>query len=218
MKHPSAFSKAVLELIGEEVYELVAAYGFQRVLDPLAGIGRVHELAQPGCVGTVGVELEPEWAHEHPDTIVANACSLPFDAASFDVLVTSPAYGNRMADSHTARDKSTRHTYTHVLGRKLHEDNTGQMQWGHEYRVMHRIIWKECYRVLRPGGTFLLNTSNHIRRGEEQHVTEWHHATFDSLGLQREAVFNIPTPRLRHGENHQLRVDHETVARFKKEG
>lgn len=215
--HPAAFSKAVLEVIGEEVYELVAGHGFQRVLDPMAGIGKIHELAYPGVVATVGVEIEPEWAAEHPDTIVANACSLPFEDAAFDVIAVSPCYGNRMADSHLARDLSKRHTYTHVLGRTLHADNTGKMQWGPGYQFMHRKIWAESLRVLRPGGTFILNTSNHIRAGEEQHVTEWHHATLDSLGLQRRNVFSIPTPRLRHGENHQLRVDHETVACFMKE-
>lgn len=217
-QHPSAFSKAVLEVIGEEVYDRVALYGFQRLLDPLAGIGRIHELDQLGCVATIGVEIEPEWAREHPNTIVANALALPFGDETFDVIATSPAYGNRMADHHQAKDSSKRHTYTHVLGRTLHTDNTGKVQWGDEYRRMHQRIWYECRRVLRPGGSFILNTSDHIRGGEIQHVTAWHHATLHSLGFTSEVTYNIPTPRLRHGENHQLRVDHETVAHFKKAG
>jgi tRNA G10 N-methylase Trm11 len=94
--------------------------GYERVLDPFAGTGRIHELEN----WTVGVEIEPEWATMRDGTIVANALNLPFRDASFDAVVTSPTYGNRLADHHDARDSSRRHSYKHDLGRDLHSENS----------------------------------------------------------------------------------------------
>lgn len=75
-----------------------------RILDPFAGIGRVHNL--PDRLGeTVGVEIEPEWAACRAGTIVGDATQLPDEwTSSFDAVVTSPCYGNRLADHHEARD------------------------------------------------------------------------------------------------------------------
>ena len=100
---------------------------------------------------TVGVELEPEWADLHPDTFVGNALALKFDDADFDAVVTSPTYGNRLADHHNAKDGSVRRSYTHDLGRQLQEDNSGAMHWGPKYRDFHRKAWIEAKRVIRPG-------------------------------------------------------------------
>lgn len=101
--HPAKWSQAVLDAIGDVVYELLPDGG--RVLDPFAGVG-IERLAK--AVGddslVVGVELEQEWLPEGGDMVQANSVQLPFRAASFDALATSPAYGNRMADNHEAKD------------------------------------------------------------------------------------------------------------------
>jgi len=182
------------------------------VLDPFAGTGRIHELGP--AWDTVGVEIEPEWAHLHPRTIVGNALALEFADATFDAICTSPTYGNRLADHHEARDGSVRRTYRHDLGRALHPENSGRMQWGESYRDFHERAWAEAVRVLRPGGLFVLNVKNHIRRGEEVDTTSFHRETLEQLGLKVVAEETVPVSGMRVGINRQARVTHESVLAF----
>lgn len=103
-EHPATFSKTVLDRLREVLVDHVQLHGPVRVLDPFAGTGGIHDLAQADTIETVGVELQPEWASAHPDTQVGDATALPFPAGSFGGIVTSPCYGNRMADHHVAKD------------------------------------------------------------------------------------------------------------------
>lgn len=109
LRHPAPFADAVLDTIADVVNERFEQRGRRpvRLLDPFAGIGRVHELRRmvdPRLV-TVGVELEAEWAHAHPATLVGDALDLPAQwGRHFHVVATSPCYGNRMADHHEAKD------------------------------------------------------------------------------------------------------------------
>jgi SAM-dependent methyltransferase len=188
--HPAPFSDRIMPVLASMLDER-----HEQVLDPFAGIGRIHEL--PDLVDwemdTVGVEIEPEWADLHERTIVGNALALDFQDGVFDAVVTSPTYGNRLADSHNARDGSLRRSYTHDLGRKLSPENSGSMHWGDEYRQFHQTAWSEARRVLRVGGRLVLNISDHIRRGEQQYVS---------------------SPRHREGANAHLRVPAELVLAF----
>ena len=206
-RHPAAFPEAILKVIDRLLGDAV------RVLDPFAGTGRIHELDHRD---TVGVEIEAEWADLHPRTIVGDALALPFDDASYDAIATSPTYGNRMADHHEARDDSHRNTYRHVLGRPLSEGNSGRLQWGPEYCDFHTRAWTEAVRVLRPGGRFVLNISDHIRRGRKEHVAGWHVSVIAGLGLHLVEVVTVDTPRLRFGANRFLRAEGEQVALFTK--
>jgi tRNA G10 N-methylase Trm11 len=95
--------------------------------------------------------------------VVGDALALPFPDATFDAVVTSPTYGNRMADHHHARDGSLRYSYTHTLGRSLHPNNSGTLHWGAEYQRFHSLAWREVWRVVRPGGRFVLNIKDHVR-------------------------------------------------------
>ena len=205
VRHPAKFGRVV------EVISLPD--DVRTVLDPFAGTGRIHELGTE-TRRTVGVEIEPEWASMHPDTIQADALDLPFGAGSFDAIATSPTYGNRMADHHNARDNSQRNTYRHALGRELHPNNSGQLQWGPEYRDFHVKAWTEAVRVLKPGGRFVLNISDHIRDGEVQDVTGWHITTLCRLGLTLRQLTPVTTKRLRHGVNADLRTPNEWVVTF----
>lgn len=206
--HPAKFSAPIMVELEQILAEECEANA--KILDPFAGIGNIHRLPY----FTVGVEIEPEWATQSVGNLVGDALALPFPTASFDVICTSPVYGNRMSDHHNARDDSKRNTYRHTLGRALHPNNSGQLQWGAAYRRFHAWAWDEAIRVLRPGGLFVLNISNHIRKGEVEPVTEWHQAWIEYRShFQYEVQVN--TRRQRQGENHQARVDYESILVFR---
>lgn len=235
--HPAMFSKELIVPLADRIR------GCRKVLDPFAGTGRIHAIAAAaGVPRSVGIELEPEWANvddfpgPYRRQIVGDSLEvLPtFRAGTFDAVVTSPAYGNRMADKHDAKDPckhcsgtgvvddtackvckgsglSRRNTYRHRLGRALSDNNGGGMQWGQEYRDLHRSIWAASARVLAPGGVFVINCSNHIRLGNEVDVCSWHRDVLVELGLTISEVVEIETRRQRQGANHGLRVAGEQI-------
>jgi hypothetical protein len=183
-------------------------------------------------------------------TIVGNALHLPEQWTNrFHMVVTSPTYGNRMADHHDAKDDSKRMTYKHMLGRDLHPDNSGQMHFGPKYKEFHEKAWAEVTRVIklpdrahsfqvkspeipRPfipagdatltlgqdysGGLFVLNVSNFIRSGKEVDVCQWHYDTIIQMGYDLELERDVPTARLRYGQNHAARVTHEKIFVFRR--
>lgn len=178
------------------------------ILDPMAGTGKFG-------FATHYNELEPEWAAQCPGQVtVADARQLPYADNTFAAVVTSPTYGNRMADHHEAKDDSRRNTYRHALGRPLTEGNSGAMQWGMTYREVHEDAWAEVYRVLEPGGTFVLNVKDHYRKGRLQGVPLWHLETARYAGFSCQVMRPIPCPGNRQGQNGALRVDHEMLYRF----
>ena len=209
-RHPAKFSAPILAVLNEVVPD------GSLILDPFAGVGGIHAL-QNQFSGrlTVGVELEPEWARAHKRTIIGSALRLPFTRNLFDVIATSPAYGNRMADHHDARDSSRRNTYRHALGRPLSDGSSACLQWGNAYRAFHAMAIVEANRVLKPGGLHIWNVSNHIRKGEEQYVVEWFESELSNVAT---VVYKTPvvTQRLKQGENHNLRVTNEFVLVYRK--
>lgn len=208
VSHPARYSTNLIPIFAQLLD------GYDHVLDPFAGTGRIHELP----MHTVGVEIEPEWAALHPDTVEGSALDLPWEDDAFDAVCTSPTYGNRLADSHNASDPERRRSYTHDLGRKLSADNSGAMQWGDEYREFHETAWAEAVRVLRPGGRFVLNIKDHIRGGVQQPVTAWHVAALVDLGMRYNAELSqgAPTGHLQQGSNSEARAGQELVLVFDK--
>ena len=202
MRHPAKYTDSLLPVFEEMLT------GCESVLDPFAGTGKIHSLP----FKTTGLEIEPEWAEMHPDTVCGDATAMPFEDNSFDAICTSPTYGNRMADHHNAKDGSKRNTYTHCIGHKLHENNSGKMQWGHEYRMLHENVYAECFRVLRPNGRFVLNIKNHIRKGKEIDVFSWHISTLIALGFMLREVRRVYTNGNGFGANADKRTGYEFVA------
>lgn len=210
-KHPAKYNQKMLDLFSH----LLIGYNF--ILDPFAGTGEALLSIRPDAWLN---EIEPRWASISkkltPRSFVGDATDLPWRDGFFDAIVTSPVYGNRMSDHHEAKDTSKRNTYRHVLGEALQPRNTGQMQWGEEYRELHKQAWKECYRVLRLHGRFILNIKDHIRKGELVEVTRWHTQALCSLGFEHRETHNITLPGNRQGANFDLRVDWEHVLVFRK--
>lgn len=211
--HPAKFSDPIMDEIRRGLAEHLEPGAL--ILDPFAGVGRIHELYPE--YQTIGVEIEPEWAAHSPRTFVGDATDLPgWWTETYDAIVTSPCYGNRMADSFESKDGSTRHTYHHYLGRRPSEGSAATLQWGDEYREFHSKAWLEADRVLKPGGLFVLNISDHIRNGRRARVTAWHVKALLDLGFELLEARPVRTRRQRHGANGQLRVEHEHVIYMKK--
>lgn len=173
---PAKWAKSVLAVVAE----LVAVHGEwpYRLIDPFAGpgLGALGDALGAGPDDElVGVELEEEWAAGDPRTVVGDACALPDEwTGRFDLLVSSPAFGNRMSDHHEATDASERNTYRHKLGRPLSPNNAGGIPWAKRYRALHETAWWEAHRVLRPGALIVVNVSNFLILDVEQRVVEFH--------------------------------------------
>lgn len=207
-QHPARYSAGLVPVLATQLV------GATNVLDPMAGVGGIHEIGRrAGVAISVGVELEPEWANAHPRTIRGDARSLPFPTRAFAVVCVSPAYGNRMADdSHAWSDQTGRRTYSGYLGRGLTPGNGGALQWGNAYRALHAQAWSEAVRVLVPGGRFLLNVKDHVRNGHVQHVTDWHVETIRALGLTVTHRTEVATPSYGFGANSDRRCPEQVVA------
>ena len=212
VKHPAKYTDDFIPLFAEILVEK----GCKKILDPFAGVCKIVEIKKFGYDGLIYAnEIEREWAvqgFEEVDCLnIGDAEHLPFKSDFFDAICTSPTYGNRMADSHKAKDSSKRNTYTHTLGKELKEGNTGKMQWGSKYKEKHKAIYLELRRVLKDGGIFILNVSNHIRKGEVVKVTDWHVETLEDLGFTKIQEKRIETPRNGFGANSKLRVPYESI-------
>lgn len=240
--HPAKFSDPIIAELADAIlsFRLARALPPPRILDPFAGVGKIHQLDHLGYV--IGCELQERWARQSHGMVIGNSERLPFVGGAFDLVITSPCYGNRMADSHVARERcrvcqgmkeivsddwgrevcgkcggtgrgptTRRHTYTHYYGEPLHKRNAGRLQWGPQYRLLHYAVWRECKRVLKPGGQIMLNVSNHIRGGKEMDVVGFHRWCLRAFGLTIVREMTIPTQRNRHGANYEARVDGEQL-------
>jgi hypothetical protein len=223
IQHPAKFSAGIIEVAAPFLR------GYAPVLDMFAGTGGVYKILDYGYDGSesdiIAVELEPEWVACHPLTVQGDALALDLEDNCVEAVFCSPAYANRMADQFTPGEgwesaRKTRNTYAHKLGRKLSNGSGASLQWGADYCSFHRLAWIEAKRVFNKdrGGPFILNTSNHIRGGVEQRVTEWHVGQMLELGFTIDAEYRVLTQRNRYGANSGARVGYESVHIFKYTG
>ena len=215
MRHPAKYTDCFFSTFAEMLR------GADKVLDPFAGTGKIGKLKQFGFTGKIYAnELEPEWLSENEyNCDVLTFCDaefLDYPKYYFDAICTSPTYGNRMADHHNAKDGSRRNTYTHCLGRQLDSGNTGKMQWGIEYMEKHERIYAHLATLVKPGGKFVLNVKNHIRRGVEIDVTAFHISTLEQNGFSVIDKRMVTTPSLKFGANAEKRLSGEYIILLQK--
>lgn len=231
---------------GTRVLDPFAGKGLvHRLPDLVRGVDEAYARRKMQTVG-VELEPEWAACSPFGATLVGDSTALPAKwTRRFGAVVTSPCYGNRFADSHTNRDRcsecggagathpvgwdglrecrkcggsglSPRRSYTHDLGHALTDNNAGAMHYGDEYRALHRAVWGEVERVLKPGGLFLLNIKDHVRNKRRVRVSEWHRRTILKLGFEREATVLVPLRGMRMGQNHDARIPNELVYAFRK--
>lgn len=217
--HPAKFTDVILEEAAQLLLPLLPERGL--LYDPFAGVGKGVDFMYACGFDAYGTELEPEWADQSEHVGCCNSLSfmrvrLALARTGIDVVFTSPAYGNRMADHHDAKDDSVRNTYRHTLGRELSENSSAGLQWGPGYRDFHTEAWELVYDVLKPGGYFLLNVKNFIRHGNEIHVTAWHVNTLIDLGFEVVDTVRVPVTGNGFGANRGARVTYESLVLFRK--
>jgi tRNA G10 N-methylase Trm11 len=211
-KHPAIMGNHLLEVCKKFLPSVGA-----RVLDPFAGIGTTAKLLPEYDV--VGVEIEKEWADQEESTICGDSLSIVPTLGLFDAVLTSPAYGNRMADDFNASSPTSRITYRHRLGRPLSQSTTANLHFGRKnskYEDLHEKIWKVCVEALTPGGVFILNSKDFIANGETQEVTDWHLKTLQNLGLEVISQEKVSSRGMRFGANRDKRIDYEWVVALSK--
>lgn len=117
--HPATFSDNVLVAIGQLAlrHPVITPDVAPFIIDPFAGTGKLITWAEEeglarlrpdedakGGWTVIGVDLEPEWAAWHPNVIAGDARNIHVDhpewVGAVDAIITSPAYGNRMADQY----------------------------------------------------------------------------------------------------------------------
>jgi hypothetical protein len=225
VKHPAPYSDALIGPIVAMLEPWVEPGG-RMLYDPMAGTGeRLRMIAKLLTVDCCGCEIEPEF-------IVDNGI-FPIDCTTYTeehpVILTSPAYGNRMADQYlgTPIERATRaasgkmprrRSYAIALGRQVALGSGARWQWAENYRRSHEAIMRHIVKVnLTSNGVFLLNVASHFRATVYQPVAEWYLATLIGLGLKLIDYRFELTPGFRDGQNRELRVGGEHLYLFQKE-
>lgn len=208
-RHPAKYSDSIIGVMREVIKERDIR---GVVLDPFAGTGRCYELEEVTDIQVIGVELEREG---NPRNVVADCIEwMRRQGIRPDAIFTSPCYGNRFADKDMR--ESCAGTYMKWLGHEASEGSACHLQWGPRYKAFHILFLIAAFDLLRSGGAFVLNMSNHIRGEEEMLVVEWWIETAKSIGFVLADSISVTTPRQRKGANHAARVECEWVLVFTK--
>lgn len=215
--NPAKYSDAVLDCFRRNLPRYLTLGTELKCIDPFGGVGKIHELQDtfPG-VSFFAMEIETLWAAHDGRNIQGDVLNMHrlYPPDYFDFAVTSPPYGNRMADDFEAKDGSKRHTYRHYLGQPLDNNNIGNLQWTdrrQRYQMAMTLAWVQLRQVLKHDAIFAFNCKDHIRNGKRMQVVDWHDGVLQTLGFTRLRAVKVKTPGQRHGENGEKRVDHEVV-------
>lgn len=228
--NPAVYSD---ELIGP-LADALTDHGFPPggyLLDPFAGTGfKLAEIGMlAGAQGVIGVEIEPGYrqaGQSHPCVLIADSRDLSWTGGGFDGAVTSCAYPSGVSDNfHSSpEDESKRHTYIHRLrgwlgsGYELQPGNAGGMNPRRSPKALeafydiHRAVWREVFRVLKPGAPFVVNTKDTLSIPFRMHTEE----QLIEAGFVMVDSTNVMTPGLNHGKNAELKVKGEDITIVRK--
>lgn len=220
--HPAVFSTSVAAVMRGKLQALeLPLHGL--VLDPFAGVGySLGVICESLGLTPIGIEIESGYFRlgaTHPCVIQGDSRKLPYLDNHFDAAITSPAYPNGVSDNFVAQDNSTRHTYVHRLRSHLGADytlaegNTAGMNPRRSPKALeafydvHRAVWAEVYRVLKPGATFLVNTKDTTAVPFKMHTQE----QLEEAGFIIKDTIQVDVPGLNHGKNHENKLSHEDI-------
>ena len=213
--HPAKFSRVLIAHIEEMLPDRTTT-----ICDPMAGVGQIMLLGEDYEYHLN--ELESEWAeqiYEHAMVTVTVGDAKNYQIPDGCVIVTSPPYGNRMADFFVSktRPESMKGRYAGDLGRKLTDDSTASKKFGGSYMEMMEGIYKNIFSQMVEGQYFILNVSNFIRSYKEVNVIGFYLSLFAESGFTLDDMRAVVTPRDRgRGANANLRVKHEVLLKWRK--
>lgn len=210
--HPAPYSEGLFPIFADLISSVAVERQQVKLLDPMCGEGSILDIKQhlPGVAFQVHASDLYRWTYAREGVHVADATSLPHPDSIFDVIVTSPPYGNRMADA-LSSDGDNRVTYADRRGAEAQPNDVSGMQWGQQYRLTMSTIWAETVRVAKPGALIVVNCKDHIRQARIQPVTEWHLLALTRLGCTITALRFLLTSGVKGIANDSARTGFETV-------
>lgn len=212
--HPAKFSNELLPTISKYAYGII--------LDPMGGVGKIGLLKkQKDCrVSHIVInEIESEWAEQAFGNMVDAVLigDARYLTGRYDCIVTSPPYGNRMADNFKAfKPDSMRRRYAGDLGRNPSIGSVACKHWGRGYQEMMIEIYDNIIVNVK-FDRFILNVSNFIRDFKEIDVIGFYIEYFKSKGFCVLAHEKVITRRQKGvGANTNLRVLTESIIVFER--
>ena len=161
--HPDRYAPGELGAVGE----ILRPYGFDFVLDPMAGVGNIYRLTE---YETLGVEIESRYATQHWKNVTGDATYLPDFLHPVPAIVTAPTLGNYTP-------------YKRHL-EELEERNTARFTFPSDrYERLHRDIWRAAAEILEPGGVLILVCRDFFRDGKLIRPRFWHEEVIDGFGV-----------------------------------
>lgn len=212
--HPAKYSNELLPIL--------AKYAYGSIIDPMGGTGKAGLLKQYNSkITKVTInELEQEWADQAIDNnvdeiIIGDAKNL---TGTYDCIVTSPPYGNRMADNFKAsKPDSMGRRYAGDLGRTPSEGSCCCKHFDRGYNELITEIFISLFNNVK-FDLFILNVSNFIRNFKEVRIDEFFLKLFTDNKFDLIAHERVKTRRQKGvGANTNLRVECEDIFVFKKQ-
>ena len=179
------------------------------LVDPMAGSGSIYRLVDEAMLTDprwtiTATEIEPAFAACDPRVAVEDATialrRTGRGQRAPDAIVTSPPYGNRMADAYIppASDTSTRFTYAVSLGQVPVDGSAAALGWGPAYRGAMAAIYAAIASAASPDTIVIIDMADHVCDGVVESVTDWTSRHLQAIGLRQIQRLAYRTRRIRY--------------------